>query len=382
MEYSFNEDQIEMSRQARRFFENETPMDYVREMFEDERGFKDEVWTKMAEMGWMAMRIPEQYDGLGMSQVDLTVILEEMGRGVVPGPFFSTVQLAAEAIMAAGTDAQKEAVLSRIAMGEIRGTLALSEEGSGSDPGYVQLEAKADGDGFVLNGTKLFVPDAHVSDFIICAARTEPGEDPSEGITLFLVDSKEEGVSVSLLPTMDGTRKLCAVTFEEVRMGADGVLGEVNQGWIQLSRVLQRAQVGLCAECVGGARKALETAVEYAKIRIQFDQPIGAYQAIKHLCSEMFLQVESARSMLYWAAWSQDEDSAEEAAMAASVTKAYCSEVYKDVSCGAIQILGGTGFTWEHDIHFYLKRAKANEVALGDPVYHREQVARYMEKNL
>ena len=375
MDIRLNEDQIEIARQARRFCENESPMEYVRAMFEDERGFTDDVWRKIVDMGWTALRIPEAYGGLDMDLMDLAVILEEMGRAMVPGPFFSNVLLAAEAIMEAGTEPQKERYLSRIATGETIGTLALHESDGGADPGYVQMGARPDGNGFVLNGTKLLVPDAHVADFLVCAARTESGEDPAEGITLFLVDPKAEGVSVSLLPTMDGTRKLCAVEFKDADVSAGGVLGEPNKGWKPLSRVLRRAQVGLCAECIGGAQRAMEIATEYAKVRVQFDQPIGTFQAVKHRCAQMYVEVESARSILYWAAWAQDHGDIEEAALAASVAKAYCSEVYRNATASAIQVLGGTGFSWEHDIHLYLKRAKANEVALGDPAYHREQVA-------
>jgi alkylation response protein AidB-like acyl-CoA dehydrogenase len=214
-----------------------------------------------------------------------------------------------------------------------------------------------------------------VVDFLVVAARTDRGEDPSHGLTLFLVPNGAPGMSVSLLPTIDGTRKLCAVDFNAVQIGSDSVMGEVDQGWRPLRRVLQRAQGGLCAECVGGAQRAMELATEYAKVRIQFDLPIGAYQAVKHRCARMFEAVESSRSLLYWAAWAQDFADPDEAALAASAAKSYCSEVSRDVAASAIQVLGGTGFSWEHDIHLYLKRAKANEVALGDPVYHREQLA-------
>ena len=378
MDIKLNEDQVEITRQARRFFENESPIGFVRAMFEDDRGFTDEFWSKMVEMGWPAMRIPEAYDGLEMGLLDLAVVLEEMGRALVPGPFFSTVLLAADTIKAAGTDSQKENYLPKVAAGEIRGTVALYESDGGADMGHIQMEARADGDGFLLDGTKLFVPDAHVADFLICVARTQAGNDPAEGITLFLLDTKAEGISISLMPTMDGTRKLCAVEFSGVRVNGDRVLGGVNEGWNGLRPVLQCAQVGLCAECVGGAQRAMELATEYAKVRIQFDQPIGAFQAIKHRCAQMYVEVESSRSVLYWAAWAQDHADPEEAALAASIAKAYCSEVYTNTAASALQVLGGTGFSWEHDIHLYLKRAKANEVTLGDPVYHREQVAQIL----
>jgi len=374
MDVSLSKVQLDIAKEARRFLDKECPTDYVRDMYEDERGFTDEIWAKMIEMDWMRVRIPEPYGGIGMDQMDLTMVLEEMGRAVFPGPFFSTVLLAAETIMEAGSDSQKELYLSGIAAGEIRGTLALHEPDGGADLGYIQMEARADGDGFVLDGTKISVPDAHVADFLICAARTEPGNDLIQGITLFLVDPSADGVSVSLLPAMDGTRKLCAVDFKAVQVSPEEILGEPHKGWKHLSRVLQRAQVGICAECVGGAQRAMEIATEYAKIRVQFDQPIGAFQAIKHRCAQMYVEVESSRSILYWAAWAQDHGDPKEAALAASVAKAYCSEAYTHVSTAGIQILGGTGFAWENEMQLYLKRAKANEQALGDPIYHREQV--------
>ncbi len=379
MDIRLNEDQFEIARHARRFCENESSIEYVRKMFEDDRGFKDEVWAKMAEMGWMGMRIPESCDGIGLGLLDLALVLEEMGRGVTPGPFFSTVLLAAEILMAAGSDEQKAQYLPRIAAGEIRGTLALHEPESGADLGYIQMEADEEGEAYILNGTKIAVPDAHVADFLVCAARTRKGRQPGRGITLFLVDTGSQALSISRLPTMDGTRKLCSVEFDRMRVGRDAVLGEPHKGWKPLLRALQVAQVGLCAECVGGAQRAMEIATEYAKVRIQFDQPIGAFQSIKHRCAQMYVEAETARSILYWAAWAQDHGKPKEAALASSVAKSFCSEVFRNCSTSAIQVLGGTGFSWEHDIHLYLKRAKANEIALGDPVYHREQVVRLLE---
>ncbi|MFC1859890.1 acyl-CoA dehydrogenase family protein, partial [Thermodesulfobacteriota bacterium] len=302
MDITLDDLQTDIAKEARRFLEKEAPIEYVREMFTDERGFTDELWNKIAEMGWMTIRIPESYGGLEMDQLELSIILEEMGRAVLPGPFFSTVQLAVEAILEAGSESQKKDYLPRMGEGALRGTLALHEPDGGADPSYIQMGAREDGDGFILDGTKLFVPDAHVADFLVCAARTEPGNDAAQGISLFLVDTGAAGLSISLLPAMDGTRKLCAIEFKNVRVNNEGILGSLHQGGGALKRILQRAQVGLCAECIGGAQRAMEIATDYAKIRTQFDQPIGAYQAIKHRCAQMFVEVESARSLLYWSA--------------------------------------------------------------------------------
>jgi alkylation response protein AidB-like acyl-CoA dehydrogenase len=375
MEIRLSNEQTEIARQARRFFEKECPMEYVRAMAEDERGITDEVWKGMADMGWHAMRIPEAYNGLGMEMTDTAVLMEEMGRAVLPGPFFSTVLLAAEIVLEAGSEERKERVLGPIARGELRGTLALHEPASGADLDHVRMTAEPKGDGFVLYGTKLFVPDLLGADFVILAARINDGRDPGDAITLFLMDLDREGVVVSALPTMDATRKLGVLEFHGARVGSDEMLGEPHLGWIPLGAALRRAQTALAAECVGGAERAMEIAVDYAKIRAQFDRPIGSYQAVKHRCAKMFQDVESARSLMYWAAWAQDNSDAEEALLAASSAKSYCSQVFRDVSASAVQVLGGTGFSWEHDIHFFLKRAKADEAALGDPIYHREQIA-------
>ena len=240
------------------------------------------------------------------------------------------------------------------------------------------MEARAEGDQFFLSGTKLFVPDAHTADFLIVAALTGERNDSGGGISLFLLDTGFEGISISLLPTMDSTRKLCAVELKEVCVPKADMLGNPGLGWDYLQRSLGRAQVGLCAESVGGAERCMKIATEYAKERIQFDQPIGAFQAVKHRCSQMFLEVESARSLMYWAAWTQDHGDSKETALSASAAKVYCGENFKNVACAAIQVLAGTGFTWEHDLHFFLKRAKANEVMMGDAVYHREEIARIM----
>ncbi len=379
MDISFNEDQIEIRNQARRFLENECSIEYVREMFEDEKGFTDAVWAKMTEMGWMGMHIPEEYDGIGLGLTDLCIVLEEMGRALTPGPYFSTVVLAAEAIINAGNEEQKKSYLPRISMGEIRGTLALMEPDAGPDPTYIRMEARAEGDGYILNGTKLFVFDAHTADFMVCAARTEAGNDPAQGLTLFLVDTGAEGVAITPLVTMDRTRKQCEVKFNGVKVSQEDVLGEVNKGWKPLSRVLQLAQVGLGADSVGGAQKAMEIAVDYAKIRHQFNQPIGAFQAIKHKCADMLVKAEGARSLFYYTTWALEEEEPQTAAIAASAIKAFAADAYRDIATDGIQVLGGIGCTWEHDMHFYLKRAKLNQVALGDSAFHREAIMRILE---
>lgn len=378
MEVNLSEDQVQMADQARRFFENLMPMEYVRSMLEDPRGYTDPVWNKMAEMGWMGMCLPEAYGGLGLGLLDLSVVLEEMGRAVAPGPFFSTVLLAAEALLQAGTEEQKKLYLPLMASGTLLGSLALHEPGGGADPGYVQMAARPKAGGYTLSGTKLFVPDAHTAQILVCVARAGGVRRKKGGLALFVLKTETPGLTTTLLPTMDGTRKLCAVDFRRVRVEPSDMLGDLTNGQDTLERVLQKAAVGLSAECVGGAQKAMEIATEYAKVRVQFDQPIGSFQSIKHRCAQMFVDVESARSVLYWAAWAQDHGDPMEAVLSSSVAKVYCCEAYRNTCASAVQVLGGTGFSWEHDIHLHLKRAKANELALGDSIYHRERIVRLL----
>lgn len=381
MDITITKTQQNITKEARRFLKKECPPEFVQEMFADERGFTDDIWDKMREMDWMAMRIPEAYGGMEMEQIDMTLLLEEMGRAVVPGPFFSTVVLAGEVILAAGNEDQKRHYLAAIADGGIKGTLALHEPDGGSDPGYIQLPAKEEGSDFIIDGIKLYVPDAHVADVIVFPARTGTSGNPQNDITLFVMEGKTAGVSITSLPTMDGTRMLGAVEFKNVRLGKESVLGEPGRGWKPLLRAIQRAQVGLCAECVGAAQRAMEIASDYAKVRIQYDQPIGSFQAVKHMCAQMYMEAESSRSLLYWASWAQDHGDEREAALAASTAKSYCTEALSKIAGKGIQVLGGTGFTMENEMHLYLKRAKANEAALGSPVYHREQVMRLLMKN-
>ena len=378
MDLRFSKDQEQIQKEARLFLKKECPMEYVREMFEDEKGFTDKIWAKMAELGWMGIRIPEEYGGIGLDVLDLCLVIEEMGRSLLPGPYFSTVVLAAEMLMEAGTQDQKQAHLPKIADGDERGTLALMEPDGGGDLSFIQMTAKKDGEGYILNGTKLFVPDAHTSDFIICSARTSTGDSPDKGVTLFIVDTKAAGLSITPLITMDGTRKQCEVAFKDVKVSPDSIVGEVDNGWASLQRVISRALVCLCAENTGAAQKSMEVAVDYAKERHQFGVPIGAFQAIKHKCADMLPGVEGSRGLLYYAAWAMEEEDPTTAALAAASAKTYSANALRDIATDTIQVLGGVGFTWEYDVHFYMKRAKANQVMLGDNAYYFEEISKIL----
>ena len=381
MDFGFSQEQELLRQTARSVLDKECPSPFVRRMLDDPAGTTDEFWQKLAELGWLGLVYPEAYGGVGLGLVDLTVVLEEMGRVVMPGPYFSTVLLGGLALVEAGSEAQQAAWLPKLAAGEARATLALTEESARWDAAGVQLAAKpAKGGGFVLSGTKLFVPDAHTADLLVVAARTArpTREDPSHGVSLFAVAADARGIRATLLPTMDQTRKLCEVTFARVQVGADALVGPLHGGWAPLKRVLDKATVALCAEMCGGAQKVLEMSTEYAKIRVAFGKPIGAYQAVKHKCADMLVAVENAKSITYYAAWAADEGVAE-APLAASMAKAYVADAYRQTAGDGIQIHGGIGFTWEHDLHLYFKRAKSSEVMFGDATFHRERVARLLD---
>jgi len=373
MDFGFSEEQDMLRSSARDFLAKEAPMTYVRKMMEDERGYTTELWKKMAALGWMGLVLPEEFGGSGLDFVDMVVVLEEMGRAVLPGPFFSTVILAGIVIADGGTPAQKAAYLPKIADGSLKATLASLEPSGRWDAEGIQLQAKPDGAGVVLDGTKLFVPDANVADLFVVAGRV-PGSKGEEGVSLFLVDAKTPGVSVTMLKTMDQTRKLGEVTFKGVKVGAEGLLGAKGTGWTLLQRVADRAKVGLAAEMCGGAQRVLEMSVEYAKVREQFGKPIGSFQAIQHKCANMLVEVESSKSITYYAAWAVANDVAE-APLAAAMAKAYTSDAYRHTAGEGIQIHGGIGFTWEHDMHIFFKRAKSSEVSFGDATWNREIVA-------
>jgi alkylation response protein AidB-like acyl-CoA dehydrogenase len=375
MDFGFSDEQDMLRQTAQAFLEEHCPTTFVRQMMEDDKGYSTALWKEMAELGWLGLAFPEAYGGQGLGFVDLTVILEEMGAALLPAPFLSTVILAGQTILLGGSEAQKKAYLPKIAEGSLIATLAMTEPAGRFDAeGITAVKATPQGAGFSITGTKLFVPDAHIAELLVVAARTRETDDKSAGISLFLVEGNSPGVSTTLLKTMDQTRKQCEVVFDNVQVGRDRLLGAVDMGWPILQKVLNLATVSLCAEMVGGAQRVLDLSVSYAKERVQFGRPIGSFQAIKHKCAEMMLQVESAKSAAYYAAWAVDED-VPEAPLAVSMAKAYCSDAYRNTAGEGIQVHGGIGFTWEHDMHLYFKRAKYAEFTFGDATYHRELVA-------
>jgi alkylation response protein AidB-like acyl-CoA dehydrogenase len=370
--FAFSEEQEELRRSVRRFLEDKSPVSEVRRLMETTEGYDPKVWAQMAnELGLQSLHIPEAYGGQGFSFVELVVVLEEMGRALLAAPFFSTVCLAANAILNAGTEEQKEALLPGIASGETIATLAFTEPSGKWDANGITMEAAPDGSGgYTLDGTKMFVLDGHTANLVVVAARSA-GSGGTEGISFFTVAGDAPGLTRTALPTMDQTRKQAKLEFSGV---SARLLGEEGAGWAALSKTLDQVAVCLAAEQVGGAQRCLDMSVEYAKVRIQFGRPIGSFQAIKHKCADMLLEVESSKSAAYYAGWAAAEDN-DELPVVASLAKSYCSEAYFHAAAENIQIHGGIGFTWEHDAHLYFKRAKSSEILFGDPTYHRELLA-------
>ena len=377
MNFELDEEQVMLKTSARDFLDKECPKKLVRAMMEDEKGYSPELWRKLADLGWLGLAFPEEYGGIGSSFLDLVVLLEECGRALLPGPFIPTVVLSGRPILSAGNDEQKQRFLPGIASGDMIMTLAFMEGSGGLESSDVAVTATPSGNDFLLNGTKLFVPYAHIADHLLCVARTANKRNAEDGITLFLVDARAEGVKTEILTTMTG-EKLCEVVFSNVAVPGKNILGELDKGWPIVKRILVEAQVAESAWMTGGARWAMDASIEYAKMRIAFGRPIGSFQAIQHKLSNVAVQVEGATSIVYYAAWTIMENDPD-MALAASMAKSWCGETYKQAAFDGIQVHGGIGYTWDHDMHLYLKRAKAGEVTFGDSDYHREKVAQILD---
>jgi alkylation response protein AidB-like acyl-CoA dehydrogenase len=371
LDFGFSEEQEMLRQSARGLLEKECPSALVRRLMEDERGYDPGLWQKFAELGWLGLVIPEETGGSGLSYVDLVLVLEEMGSVMLPSPFIWTVMFA-EAIKRAGSTGQKRSYLPKIASGKLFATVAWQEPSGSWSPDGIAMTAKAEGTGFVLDGVKLFVNDGHIADYLLVPARSSGrGED---GITLFALDGKLAGITATPLKTMDQTRKLTELKFSGVKANADDIVGSVGGGWKTLAEVLDRGKVMLAAEMMGGAQKVLDMTVDYAKVRVQFGRPIGSFQAVQHKCANMMVDIEGAKSAVYYASWAVSNDHPE-AALASSVAKAAASDAYRRVSAEGIQLHGGIGFTWDHDLHLYFKRAKSAEFTFGDGAWNRELIA-------
>ena len=366
MNFAFSEEQDELRRAVRRFLDDKSPMTEVRRLMETTEGYDPAVWQQMgSQLGLQGLAVPEEYGGSGFGYVELIVVLEEMGASLLCAPYFSTVALAANCLLSTADESAKKDLLPGIASGETIATLAFTEDSGRWDLDGVTLEARGSAGDWKLHGHKMFVVDGHTASLVLVAART------GAGVSIFAVEGDAAGLNRTPLATMDQTRKQARLEFDGTPAR---LVGEEGSGGPVLSRTLDLAAVALAAEQVGGAQRCLDMSVEYAKTRIQFGRPIGSFQAIKHKCADMLLEVESAKSAAYYAGWAAAEDS-EELPVVASLAKSYCSEAYFHAAAENIQIHGGIGFTWEHDAHLYFKRAKSSELLLGDPTYHRELLA-------
>jgi alkylation response protein AidB-like acyl-CoA dehydrogenase len=361
MNFDLTDEQQMLQAAAREFLAARLKSERIRELAESDDAFSEDLWREMSQLNWPGLMVSETYGGQELGMVELVVLMEQLGYALAPGPIFSSM-LAAIALETAATDEQKERFLAPLATGEQRGTLALWDAGAGWTPSDVTLEPEPAGGGHLLRGEKLFVLDAATADFFIVGARDD---------RRFIVERDAEGVSIVPTPTIDTTRKQYAVKLDGVKVGEEAEFG--GPGAMEPARV--RAYTAVAAELAGIAQRTLEMAVEYAKERQQFNRPIGAYQAVSHRCAQMLLETEGARSAAYYAAWAV-ENEPQAAPLAASMAKAYASDAGTRVAGASLQVHGGIGFTWEHDLHLFLKRATADAVMFGDARWHREQVAR------
>jgi len=371
MDLTFSEAQEILRKMARDFLSTECPKSLVRELQESEKGYSPDLWKKMAELGWMGLIIPEEYEGMGYTFQDLTVLLEETGRNILPGPLVCTIT-STFPILDAGTEEQKKQFLPKIAAGELILTTALLEAEGTFDASGIAAKATPKGDDFVINGTKLFAEMAHVADYLVCAARTKDGASPEEGITLFIVDAKAPAIHCEVMPTI-AMDKLCEVQFDNVSVPKKNMLGELDKGWPIVQKLLEKGAIAKCAESIGGMQAAVEMTVAYSKERVQYGRPIGAFQAIQHMMADMWSSMDTSRYLVYEAAWMESEGLP--CTKEVSMAKAYVNEAYKYVSKWGIRLHGGIGTSRDHDIPLYYHLAKAADTAFGSTDFHRELVA-------
>jgi alkylation response protein AidB-like acyl-CoA dehydrogenase len=367
MDLIFGAEHEELRATVRRFLDRRSPESEVRRLMETTAGYDPAVWAQMADqLGLQGLIIPERFGGAGYGYLELVIALEEMGRALLCAPYFSTVVMAASLLMASGDEAARKDYLPGIAGGSLIATVALAEADGRWDEAGVTLQASESGGSWTLTGEKLFVLDGAIADVVLVAARAR------DGVSVLAVDKGAAGLEAIPMSTMDQTRKQARLAFTATPAR---LVGREGQGWPAICAMLDLAAVALAAEQAGGAQRVLEMAVEYAKARLQFGRPIGSFQAIKHKCADMLLDVESAKSAAYYAGQAAATGD-EELPVLASLAKSCCSEAYSHVAAENIQVHGGIGFTWEHAAHLHFRRAKSSELLFGDPAYHRELLAR------
>lgn len=377
MNFGFSEDQEMIRQSATDFVKGESSLERIRALHGDEQGYSTDVFKKMAEAGWLGAVYPEEYGGIGLGYVDLICIMEELGKGVLPEPLIASSVLAGSAILDAGSEDQKSTLLPAVAAGEILLTMGAYELAGRSNLAHVSTTAVTSGDDFELNGTKDIVDNAATADKILITARTSGDTTDASGISLFIVDRAAPGVTIEPRSTIDRQRR-ATVTLKGVKVSNADLVGAGGEALPIVERAVDNAAVALCAEMVGGIQEALRMTVEYAQERVQFGKVIGSFQAVKHKAANMYVSMEIARSSMYYAAMALDQNMPD-VRCAVSAAKAVCSDLYLEVSKEAIQLHGGIGFTHEHDIHLFYKRAMATNVLYGEPSHHRE---RYLQEKL
>jgi alkylation response protein AidB-like acyl-CoA dehydrogenase len=375
MHFDFTEEQKLFRDASRKFLQAECPTTFVRSMMDDERGQDTAFWKKLAELGWTGVLVPETYGGVDGTLTDMIVVAEEIGRSVMPGPFYATAVTGTTLLALAGQEEQKKHYLSKVAEGNHLLTLAVLETDAALAGESIQTFAEKGQGRFTLNGEKRFVPDAHVADTLVVAARTTRGTAPGRGVSLFLVDAGSEGLCIEQMPTVDMSRRLCRVLMKDVTIEENRLLGELDRAWPAIERAGELTHVSFCCELVGLAEKVLEMVVDYLKVRVQFDRPIGVFQALQHRCADLLVGIELAKSLAYYACYAAEKN-LPDAPVALAMAQAYCSEMAQHTTSDGVQLFGGIGFTWEHDLHLYQRRAISLALNMGTVEEHREKVAR------
>ncbi len=377
MDFSLSEEQEMLRKMARDFLSAECPKSQVRQLEESETGHSPELWKKMAELGWMGLVLPEKYGGAGLSLLDMAILFEEFGRAAVPGPMFSTVVLGALPILEWGTEEQKRVILPEVASGELILTMAIAEPEVNEDPAFVATRAASQGNGFVISGTKLFVPYAHISDYMLVATRTHGAPGDEKGVTVFIVSSKAQNITMTPLATIAADKQF-EVRFDKVMVNSWDILGKLDEGLPLVRETLRKATALQCAVMVGGAQQELEITAEHTKNRVQFERPIGTFQAVQHKLADMYIDVNGARWTAYQAIWRLSEGLPADREVA--IAKGFANIACQRVAFGAQQLHGGLGVDKDYDLHFYFRRAKALSLTMGSTPYHLKTIEEGISK--
>ncbi len=367
MDFALSEEQEMLKKSARDFLSIECPKKVVREIEASDLGYSPELWKKMASLGWIGLALPEEYGGAGLSLLDMAVLFEEFGRAAMTEPMFSSVVLGALPILAWGTEEQKKAFLPKVAAGELFLTLAMAEPKVNEDPSFIATRAMTKDDGFLIHGTKLFVPYAHITDYLLVVARTKGVAGDKKGITILIVDRKAQGINITPLATIAADKQF-EVQFDKVFVSSKNILGSLHNGLPLVRETLKKATAIQCAEMVGMAQQEMEMTAEHTKNRVQFDRPLGTFQAVQHRLADMFIDVNGARWTTYQAVWRLSEGLPADREVA--IAKAFANIACQRVAFSAQQLHGGLGVDKDYDLHFYFRRAKAFALTLGSTPFH------------